>query len=85
MELTIGILKKIIKDLPDDAILADLQIGNDKFHAFTHLKRVILLKDITDNKEYLTINSMGSHFNQKGEQSKLVWGCKEWNEFNIDK
>ena len=34
MELTVGILRSIIKDLSDDVILTDLVVGNDKFHMF---------------------------------------------------
>lgn len=84
MELTVGILRKVIQDLPDDVILATLEIGNDKFQAFTHLKRLILLKDITKNQEYLTINQMGSHFTGEGEQKDLSYTGNHWDDSNTD-
>jgi len=83
MELTIGVLKKIIQDLPDDVILADLGIGNDRFHPFISLKRLLLLKDMKEGQQYLTINSMGSHFTQEGEQSHLIYGHEHWDENNL--
>ena len=84
MELTIGKLKQIIKDLPDDVILADLGYGNDRFHRFCNLKRLLLLLDTEDGQRYLTINSMGSHFNGTGEQSHLVYQNIYWDENNIN-
>lgn len=83
MELTVGILKKIIEDLPDDTIVADLGIGNDKFHPFFCLKRLLLLKNMADGKTFLTINQMGSHFTQKGEQAHLIYTSRYWDEYTL--
>lgn len=80
MELTIGTLKQIIKDLPDEVLLADLQIGNSEFSPFISLKRLILLEDIRDGQQFLTINSMGSHFTGEGEQKNLKYISKHWDE-----
>lgn len=80
MELTVGVLKKIMADLPDEVVLATLGIGNEGFDPFTHLKRLLLLKDMSDGTEYLTINSMGSHFTQKGEQEGLIYMSRYWDE-----
>lgn len=83
MELTIGVLKEIIKDLPDETILTSLGIGNDKFNPFTSLKRLLLLRHMEDGREYLTINSMGSHFTQEGEQKKLIYLSKYWDKDHL--
>lgn len=82
MQLTVGILKQVIKDLPDNVILASLRIGNDEFDPFLSVKRLIILQDKQGN-EYLTINEMGSHFTGKGNQDSLVWNGEEWNQFTI--
>lgn len=80
MELTVGILKQIIKDLPDDVILADLGIGNDRFHPFMGVKRLMLLQGdgSWNDQQFLTINSMGSHYTKQGEQSSLFYLDKNW-------
>lgn len=85
MELTVGLIKQIIKDLPDDVVLADLGYGNTKFNPFNNLKRILLLKADGDweNKTYLTINGMGSHFSGEGEQKSLNFTGKHWDENNI--
>jgi len=85
MELTIGALRKIIEGLPDDTILADLGIGNDKFNPFVSVKRLLLLKDTRDGQEYLTINSMGSHFSQNGEHKGLIYLSRYWDDETLDK
>lgn len=85
MELTVGKLKQIIKDLPDDVILADLGIGNDSFDAKTNVKRLLLLNDMEqEGRQYLTINSMGSHFTQVGDQKHLIYGHIYWDDDNIN-
>ena len=73
MELTIGKLKQIIADLPDDTLLATLEYGNDNFRPFVGIKRVLLLRDKESNKDFLTINSMGSHFTGEGHQKSLEY------------
>lgn len=83
MELTIGVLKKIIHGLPDETILATLGIGNDKFDPFISLKRLLLLQDMRDGQQFLTINQMGSHFTQSGEQRHLIYLSQHWDEYTL--
>ena len=73
MILTIGKLKEIIKDLNDDIVLADLEIGNDDFEKMTGIKRLILLEEKDTGKQFLTINRMGSHFTGRGNQKNLKY------------
>lgn len=77
MELTVGFLKKVLAQLDDSVVLSDL-IGNDKFSPFLNLKRLLIVKDISENKNlgghtYLAINSLGSHFSGNGEQKYLEY------------
>ena len=74
MELTIGKLREIIKELPDEVIMADLDHGNNSFTPHLGIKRVLLLKD-SSGKQYLTINRMGAHFT---ESNDLKYGGKHW-------
>ncbi len=84
MELTIGNLKKIMADLPDETLLATLEVGNDRFRPFSYVKRLLLLRCMESGKEYLTINGMGSHFTQEGDQKKLIYTSLYWDEDNIN-
>ena len=73
MDLTVGFLKKVLSELDEDIIIADLGIGNNDFSAFRNVKRLIVLKDVSPNKNlggntYLTINSLGSHFSGLGHK-----------------
>lgn len=78
MELTVGYLKKVIKDLPDNAVLAHLgECSNQKFEPFMGVKRLMLVKDQTEDKSwggrtFLVINVMGTHWTQKGQQESLT-------------
>ena len=78
MKLTVGKLREIIKDLPDDIVLATLDYGNANFTTFDGIKRVLLLKSKESGKSYLTINNMGSHFTGKGTQEGLEYDNKHW-------
>lgn len=78
MKLTAGYLKQILQHLDDDVIIADLQYGNDEFKPFSGIKRLLLLKDESENKgwggdTFLVINGMGSHFSKEGKQEGLVF------------
>lgn len=44
IQLTVGNLKKILEEVDDDVVLADLGFGNTTFHPFDNVKRVMLLK-----------------------------------------
>jgi hypothetical protein len=83
MELTVGVLRKVIKDLPNDIILGTLKVGNGEFDPFLSLKRLMLLQDQIDGHQYLTINEMGSHFTGEGYQKNLKYADKYWNEDNL--
>lgn len=88
MELTIGILKKVIANLDDSIILAELGRSNDDFNPFQSLKRLIIVKDESENKNwegntYLAINEMGSHFTGRGKQEGLKYQGMEFNKHNI--
>jgi len=74
MNLTVGRLKEIIADLPDDVILADLDYGNDSFKPHSGIKRVLLLED-NNGQQYLTINRMGAHFSDGPD---LKFAGKHW-------
>lgn len=85
MKLTVGYLKKVLAELPDDVVLADLGIGNDDFGTYSNVKRLLVLRDKTENKEwggqtFLTINSMGSHFTGEGDQRFLEYTGKHFND-----
>lgn len=78
MDLTVGKLKKILSDLDDNIILADMEYFNDQFHPFIGIKRLLVLKDESENKTwgghtFLTINNQGSHFTGEGEQKHLKY------------
>ena len=78
MELTVGYLKKVLSQLDDNVVIADLEIGNDKFSPFLNLKRLLVVKDVSENKNlgghtYLVINSLGSHFSGCDEQKNLEY------------
>lgn len=70
MEVTVAQLKELLKGIPDDAILADLDFGNQNFRTFK-VKRFFLLEKLASGEKFLTINSMGSHFHGMGNQSGL--------------
>jgi hypothetical protein len=72
MILTVGLLRDLLHGLDDSMLLADLQVGNDKFRTFSGVKRILILQDESGQK-YFTINSMGSHFTGDGEQSHLTY------------
>lgn len=59
MDLTIGLLKKIIAEVPDEVILGALDY-RDKIMDFSFLKRVLLLEK--DNEKVLIFNAMGTHY-----------------------
>lgn len=78
MELTIGKLKELIKDLDDKTIVADLGYGNSNFRCFASVKRILLLED-NQGQQYFTINGMGSHFTAQGNQQHLsIAPCHEY-------
>lgn len=70
MEVTALQLKEILKEIPDDAILADLKFGNQSFKILD-VKRFFLLEEIRNGKKFLAINNQGSHFHGMGDQSGL--------------
>lgn len=86
MELTVGVLKEIIKDLPDHAILSYLS-GNHAFHTFMGTKRVLLLQGNLqwDNRLFLTINPLGSHFSGQGDHKDLTFTGQFWDQTNLPK
>ena len=77
MELTVGYLRKVMKDLDDDIILAHLgECSNSSFEPFMGVKRLILVKDKGEKngwegRRFLVINSMGTHFTGKGAQKSV--------------
>lgn len=76
MQLTVGYLKKVLAQLDDDIVLAHLGTGNNKFDPFMFEKRLLVLKDESETKEwggktFLAINGQGSHFTGEGEQQGL--------------
>ncbi len=84
MELTVGFLKKVIAELDDDVVLAQLKF-NDDFDGVVSVKRLLLLEAIDDNwgkgKKFLTINEMGSHFTEKtASKNGLKYDYKYWDE-----
>lgn len=80
MQLTVGNLKKILEEVDDDVVLADLGFGNTGFRPFDSVKRVLLLKgnEQWNNRTFLTINGMGSHFTQTFEQQDMEYLGKFW-------
>ena len=60
MEFTIGKLKTIINEMPDDAIIAGLNYG-DKLQDFDYLKRILLLES-KDGEKKIVFNPMGTHY-----------------------
>ncbi len=71
MELTVGKLREIIKDLDDNVMLADLgRCSNYDFRPYAAVKRVYLLQ-FTTGEQYLTINTLGTHFTGEKEQVGL--------------
>ena len=78
MELTVGYLKKVLKDLPDNMTIAHLgECSNQSFEPFTGVKRLIVVEDRTKEKSwggrsFLVINKMGTHWTQKGKQEPLT-------------
>lgn len=78
MELTVGYLKKVLKNLPDNVVIAHLgECSNRSFEPFTGVKRLLVVKDETESKEwggrtFLVINVMGTHFTKEGEQKYLT-------------
>lgn len=77
MELTVGYLKKVLKDLPDNMTIASLgECSNKKFEPFLSVKRLLVLKDDSKSKQwggrtFLVINKQGTHFTKEGEQKDL--------------
>ena len=84
MVVTVGILKSILNEIADDVILAHLEYGNDRFHAYVNVKRLLLLKDL-DGQKYLTINGQGSHFTGEGEQFHLKYDGHSWDQDSVFK
>ncbi len=87
MDLTVGKLREILKDesLTDDMILATLKFGGQNFDTFTDVKRLLVLKDESSNKNwdgktYLAINQQGSHFTGNGSQFGLKFTGKHFDE-----
>lgn len=70
MEVTVAQLKEILNDIPEDAILADLKLGNQNFQ-IPDIKRFFLLEKVATGEKFLTINRQGSHFHGMGAQSGL--------------
>lgn len=76
MELTVGYLKKVLEKLDDNVVLANLGMSNKDFEPFLFEKRLLVLQDISETKQwggrtFLTINGMGSHFTGNGLQKEL--------------
>lgn len=76
MELTVGYLKKVLEQLDDNIVLAHLDYSNRAFKPQLGVKRLLVLKDESERKEwggktFLVINGMGSHFTGEGEQAPL--------------
>ena len=59
MDFNIGELKKMIGEMPDDAIIAGLNFG-DKLKEFDYLKRILLLEK--DGQKVIVFNPMGTHY-----------------------
>jgi hypothetical protein len=59
MDFTIGDLKKIIDQMPDEAIIAGLNFG-DKIMRFDYLKRILLLDD--GKEKMILFNAQGTHY-----------------------
>lgn len=68
MKVTVAQLKEILKDIPEDAILADLKFGNQNFQV-PDIKRFLLLEKAATGEKFLTINGQGSNFHGMGAQS----------------
>lgn len=83
MKLTVGILKKILSELDEDVILADLGIGNFNFNPYIAVKRLLLLQgnDSWRKQKFLTINRLGSHWGNESERKEgLEFTGKYWDE-----
>lgn len=80
-------MKKILDSLDDDVVLGTLSIGNDSFDPFLSIKRLLLLQGDGgwDNKTFLAINGMGSHFSGEGNQRGLIYANRYFDEQTINK
>ena len=85
MELTVGVFKKILDSVDDNVVLGTLSIGNDSFHPFQSVKRLLVLNgdDGWENKTFLVINDMGSHFSGEGGQKGLTYAKRHFDENTI--
>jgi hypothetical protein len=73
MKLTVGRLKEIMNEVPDDALVSALLYG-DEIHEFDYLKRVLLLE--REDQKILLINPMGTHYFDLVE--KEGWKILQW-------
>ncbi|TXI11482.1 MAG: hypothetical protein E6Q68_06060 [Polynucleobacter sp.] len=88
MELTVGFLKRAINGLDDNIVVGQL-IGNSGFKSFSSVKRLIVLRDDSKNKDlggktFLVINDQGSHFFKQGGQSDLNYTGTYFDQHSID-
>lgn len=77
MDFNIGKFKKIINEMPDDAVIGALNIG-DHLQDFDYLKRILLLEK--DGQQIVVFNPMGTHYFDLVEKEgyKVI---KHWDEF----
>ena len=70
--LTIGLLKELIKDVPDDAILSSMRFANNNEMDFFIIKRALLVED--KKSTFFVLNQMGTHWGEKWEKDnyKLI-------------
>lgn len=73
MKLTVGRLKEIMNEVPDDALVSALLYG-DEIYEFDYLKRVLLLE--REDQKILLINPMGTHYFDLVE--KEGWKILQW-------
>lgn len=67
MLLTVGQLKKILKDIPDDALFGSMDFANNNEIRLFAVKRYLLLQEKEDY--YFVMNNMGTHWDER-------WGNK---------
>jgi len=77
-DFNIGAFKKIINEMPDDAVISGLNYG-DKLQEFSYLKRILLLEDSEGNK-VIVFNPMGTHYFDLVEKEGYKY-LQHWDEF----
>ena len=66
--LTIGLLKELIKDAPDDAIFSSMCFGNNNEMDFFVIKRALLVEG--SRNTFFVLNQMGTHWGEKWEKGE---------------